>query len=268
MLLFVEAEQDYSPRLYYEYLRVCRETNDFQRLNEARLSEGIKEVWNFIKEMAQKCAFKIKDLVQAFKNAEIFKFFASFKFNFKNIVEAFKHVYKLAKDISGFVPRKTAGILLKLKNKLPADVQEKMKNGILKVDKFLKSKGKYGNVIFACFMIWVYLEAGLVGDVSYDFDAGDVIDAIRGKLTFAEFFLGDNGDFTNRDGSTSLAFEYLALIGLGKIGYGGILPYAQFSNGAFLAISLLQYLAKEFGARLSKGKNTSGDIDAAQAVMA
>ena len=268
MLRFAEAEHDCDPRLYHEYLKVCRETCDFQRLNEARLSEGIRQVWDFIKEMAQKFSYRIRDLVQAFKNAEIFKFFSSFKFNFRNVAEAFRLVYKLAKDISGFLPQKTAALLLKAKNRLPAGVQDKIKNGILRIDRFLKSKGRLGYVIFSCFMIWIYLEAGLTGNVSYDFDAGDVIDAMRGRLTFAEFFLGDGGDFTNRDGSVSLALEYLALIGLGKIGYGGVLPYAQFSNGVFLAGSLLQYFAKEFGARITKGKNTGDDMDAAQAAFA
>ena len=260
--------QEATDTLYTKYIQECIRTRDFTLFKEATLDEGIKEVWNFIKELAMNFSFRVKDIVQAFKNSEIFSFFASFKFNFKNVVEAFNIVYKIAKEISKFIPQKTARLLLQLKNKLPPDVQNNLKNGIIKVDQFLKSKGKIGNVIFACFMIWVYLEAGLSGDVSYDFDAGDVFNAIRGKLSFAGFFLGDNGDFTNKDGSTSLAFEYLALIALGKIGYGGILPYAQFSNGAFLAISLLQYLAKEFRINIAKGKNTKADIDKAQSAFA
>ena len=266
-MVIYKIKEDYVDALYNRYILTCARTKDFTLFREAELDEGIQEVWNFIKELAQNCAFKIKDIVQAFKNSQIFTFFASFKFSFKNIADAFKMVYKIAKDISGFIPRKTAGLLLTLKGKLPADIQEKLKTGVIKVDRFLKSKGKIGNIIFACFMIWVYLEAGLSGDVSYDFDAGDVIDAARGRLTFAEFFLGDKGDFTNKDGSTSLAFEYLALIILGKIGYGGILPYAQFSNGAFLAISLLQYFAKEVGIRISKGRNADADMDKAQAAF-
>jgi hypothetical protein len=264
MIVFIE---NIDTILYKKYLTECVRTHDFTRFRESELDEGVKDVWNFIKEMAARFALKIGDIVRAFKNKNIFKFFASFKFSFKNIVEAFKLVYKIAKEVSGFIPQKTAGLLLKAKNALPPDVQDALTKGILKVDKFLKSKGKFGNVIFVCFMIWIFLNATIIGDISYDFDASDIINAINGKLTFGEFFLGDKGNFTNEDGTTSLGLEYLALIILGKIGYGGILPYAEFSNGVFLAVSLLQYLAKEFYVKISKDKNTDKDMDAAQTMV-
>jgi hypothetical protein len=97
----------------------------------------------------------------------------------------------------------------------------------------------------------------------YDFDIAEPLDALRGKLTVAEFFLGDNNDGTNRNGEPVLAIEYLGLIISGKLGIGGILPYAQFSNAIFLTVSLLQYLAKEAGLRISAGKNSTADMNKA-----
>jgi hypothetical protein len=263
MIIFKETIDPHAA-LFKKYLTECLRTHDFTRFKESELEEGVKDIWNFIKEMASNFALKIGDLVRAFKNKEIFKFFASFNFSFKNIVEAFKQVYSIAKTISGFIPQKTAKLLLKVKNNLPPDIQEALKNGVIKVDRFLKSKGRFGNIVFTCFMIWIFLNATIVGDVSYDFDASDIINAMNGKLTFERFFLGENGDFTNKDDSTSLGLEYLSLIILGKIGYGGILPYAQFSNGAFLSISLLQYLAQKLYLKISKVKNSDKDMDAAQ----
>jgi hypothetical protein len=264
MIIFKEnADPDLI--LYKKYLSECIRTKDFTRFREAELEEGIKNVWNFIKEMASNFTLKIGDLVRAFKNKDIFKFFASFQFNFKNIAEAFKQVFNLIKELTHLIPQGTAKGLLNLgKKALPAEVQETIKNAVLKIDKFLKSKGKFGQIIFACFLIWVWLQAGLTGDVSYDFDASEPLNAIRGKLTFAEFFLGDNGDGTNKDGSPSLALEYLGLIILGKLGYGGILPYAEFSNSIFLAVSLIQYFAKEFRIKINKGRNSDSDIASAE----
>jgi hypothetical protein len=183
-------------------------------------------------------------------------------------VEAFKQVYNLVKEITHLIPQGTAKGLLNLGKKLPPEAQETIKAAVLKIDKFLKSKGKFGHVIFACFLIWIWLSAGLTGDASYDFDASEPLDAIRGKLTFADFFLGDNGDGTNRDGSPSLALEYLGLVVLGKMGYGGILPYAQFSNGVFLAVSIIQYFAKEIGIKIQKGRSSDADMDKAAAAFA
>jgi hypothetical protein len=87
-------------------------------------------------------------------------------------------------------------------------------------------------------------------------------------LTVSQFFLGDNEDGTNRDGSVSLALEYLGLIIYGKMGVGGIIPYAQFSNATFLIASIIQYLAKEAGLRISKGKSSDAELDKAQAAFA
>jgi hypothetical protein len=266
MIIFKETIDPHAA-LYKKYLVECLRTHDFTRFKESELEEGVKDIWNFIKEMASNFALKIGDLVLAFKNKEIFKFFASFNFSFKNIVEAFKQVYNLIKELANIVPQETAKGLLNLSKKIPKETQETIKVAVLKIDKFLKSKGKFGQVIFACFLIWIWLSAGLTGNVAYDFDASEPIDAIRGKLTFSEFFLGGNGDGTNRDGTPSLALEYLGLIVLGKLGYGGILPYAQFSNGVFLAVSLVQYFAKEFKIKISKGNNSESDLASAQAAV-
>jgi hypothetical protein len=266
MIIFKE-NIDQDMLLYKKYLSECIRTYDFTRFKESELDEGIKNVWGFIKEMASDFALKIGDLVRTFKNKDIFKFFASFDFNFKNIAEAFKQVYNLIKELTHLIPQGTAKELLNLGKKLPPEVQETIKNAVLKINKFLKSKGKFGQTIFACFLIWIWLQAGLTGDMTYDFDASEPLDAIRGKLTFAEFFLGDNGDGTNRDGTPSLVLEYLGLIILGKLGYGGILPYAQFSNGVFLAVSLIQYFAKEFRIKINKGNNSDADIVSAQSAV-
>jgi hypothetical protein len=267
MIIFKETI-DPDTILYKKYLNECIRTNDFTWFKESELDEGVKNVWNFIKEMAANFALKIGDLVRAFKNKDIFKFFASFSFNFKNIVEAFKQIYNLIKEITRLIPQATAKGLLNLgKKTLPPETQKTIKNAVLKIDKFLKSKGKFGQIIFSCFLIWVFLQAGLTGDISYDFDASDPINAIRGKLSFADFFLGDNGDGTNKDGSPSLALEYLGLIILGKFGYAGILPYAEFSNGVFIAVSLIKYFANEFRIKINKGKNSNADTDSAQAAI-
>jgi hypothetical protein len=267
MIIFKETV-DPDMVLYKRYLSECIRTSDFTRFREAELDEGIKDVWEFIKEIAFNFRLKIGDLVRAFKNKDIFKFFASFQFSFKNIVEAFKQVYKLTKELTHLIPQKTAKGLLSLGRKaLPPEVQTTVKNAVLKIDKFLKSKGRFGQTIFACFLVWVFIESSIVGDVAYDFDASDIINAFRGRLTFSEFCLGENGDGTNRDGTPSLALEYLGLIVLGKIGYGGILPYSQFSNGIFLAVSLIQYFAKEIGIKINKGNNSNAELASAQSVV-
>jgi hypothetical protein len=268
MIIFRECV-DPETALYRKYLTECVRTHDFTRFRESDLDEGVKDIWNFIKEVAASAALKIGDLVRAFKNKKIFTFFAAFDFNPQKVVKAFKGVYDFTKKIAHFIPGNIAKGLLKGWKTLPEESRQAVIAGVKKADKFIGGMGKFGNVVFAAFLVWVWLQAGLVGgDVSYDFDLSEPIDALRGKLTVSQFFLGDNEDGTNKDGSVSLALEYLGLIIYGKMGIGGIIPYAQFSNATFLIASIIQYLAKEAGLRIAKGKSSDTELDKAQAALA
>ena len=267
-MIIYEFQEDAIDHLYKKYIYECIRTKDFTLFREADLDEGIKDVWNFIKELASSAALKIADLVRALKNKSIFTFFASLGFNPKKVVEAFKGVYDLVKKIVHFIPGSIAKVLQKGFDNLSPEYKKIIINGVQAVNKWVKSKGKFGNVLFACFLVWVYIQAGLTGDVSYDFDMSEPLDALRGRLTVAEFFLGDNEDGTNKDGSPVSALEYLGLIISGALGIGGILPYAQFSNAIFVTVSILQYLAKEVGMRINKGKNTDTDMDKAEVAFA
>jgi hypothetical protein len=267
-MIIYESIQNPIDVLYNKYIQECVHTRDFTIFKEAELDEGVKEVWNFIKELATSAALKIGDLVRALKNKKIFTFFAAFNFNPKNVVEAFKGVYDIAKRIAHFIPGNISKGLLKGWNTLPDETRATIIDGVKKIDKSIKGMGKFGNVVFATFLVWIFLEAGLTGDIMYDFSIDEPLDALRGRLTFAKFFLGDNDDGTNKDGSPSSALEYLALIIMGKIGIGGVIPYAQFSNAFFLIASTIQYLAKEVGIRLTKGRNSGTDMDKAATAFA
>jgi hypothetical protein len=267
-MIIYEYKQNSVDVLYNKYIRECVRTRDFTLFREADLDEGIKEVWNFIKGLAASAALKISDLVKALKNKGIFSFFAALGFNPKKVVEAFKGVFEIVKKITHFIPGTIAKGLQKGYDAIPLEQRKIIIDGINSVDKWVRSKGEFGRILFACFLVWVWIQAGLTGDAIYDFDIAEPLDALRGKLTVAEFFLGDNGNGTNRNGDPVLALEYLGLIISGKLGVGGILPYAQFSNAIFLTVSLIQYLAKEIGIRISKGKNSDTEIDKAAAAFA
>jgi hypothetical protein len=268
-MIIYKSSEDSINILYSKYIRECIRTRDFTLFKEAELDEGIKEIWNFIKELATSAALKIGDLVRALKNKKIFTFFAAFDFNPKNVVKAFKGVYDFTKKMAHFIPGNIAKGLLKGWKTLPEESRQAVIDGVKKADRFIKSMGKFGNIVFSTFLVWVWLQAGLVGgDVTYDFDLSEPIDALRGRLTVSRFFLGDNEDGTNKDGSVSLALEYLGLIIYGKMGIGGIIPYAQFSNATFLTVSILQYLAKEIGIKIARGRNSDTDMKKAASSFA
>ena len=267
-MVIYEFREDAIDLLYKKYIYECVRTKDFTLFKESALDEGIKEVWNFVKELATSAALKVADLVRALKNKGIFTFFAGLGFNPKKVAEAFKGVYDFVKKITHFVPGSIAKLLQKGYDTIPPEQRKILIDGINAVDKWVRSKGKFGNVLFACFLVWIWLQAGFTGDIAYDFDIAEPLDAMRGRLTVSKFFLGDNGNGTNSNGEPVLALEYLGLIISDKIGIGGVLPYAQFGNAIFLTVSLIQYLAKEIGIRIAKGKNSDTDMDRAEVAFA
>jgi hypothetical protein len=269
-MIILSEEQYQEDRLWRVYLAECIRTRDFTHFTESRLDEGVKDVWRFIKELATRGALKIADLVKAFKNKYIFNIFKEFNFDPSLLGEAVKKVYELVKQVTHFLPNVIAKSIIGLGKKSLTDSQKSaIIDAVNKVDKWKRGLGKLGNLVFGLFILQAFLVAGLSGDVLFDFNADEPIDAFRGRLQVAEFFLGDNGDGTNKDGSVSSALEYLSLIVLGKTGIGAIFPYNELSNAAFLAISLVQYLAKELKLKISKdAKQTPEDIAAAEKAFA
>jgi len=266
-MVVYESSRNKTDALYVKYIRECVRTREFTVFKESELDEGIKEVWNFIKELATSAALKIGDLARALKNKDIFTFFASFNFDPKKIGEAFKGVYELIKKVTQFIPGNVAKILQTGIDKLSPEHKKIIIDGVTSIDRWLKGRGKFGNAIFACFIIWLWFEKGLTGDIFYDFDMADPLGALSGKLAFANFFLGDNGNLTNKDGKPVKIIKYLGQIITKSIGLGLYLPFAKAGKVLFLATSLIKFLAKEAGISIGKGNNTDNDLEKAKTVF-
>jgi len=260
MLVFVEAaEQNYNPRLYYEYLRVCRETGDFQHFKEARLSEGIREVFQFIKELAAAAKTKLRDMVCLFKNSDVFRFFAEFQFSFDHLKKGFKMAYNAYKKIVNFLPDLATDLAtIGINKAIDIEKREKIKAAMEKVNAWIKKHKTaliISGVVFACLLCVIWFQMANTGDIDYDFEFRDLIRAVTGKLTPIEFFM-------NRDG--------LKIVILWAVGAAGF-SVSYFKRGFDLlelgvqgAITLIRFFAERLKFRLSTGKDTSADIGKAE----
>jgi hypothetical protein len=71
-MIIYKSVQNPIDALYSKYLQECIRAKDFTFFKETELDEGIKEIWNFIKELATSAALKIDDLVRTLKNKKRF----------------------------------------------------------------------------------------------------------------------------------------------------------------------------------------------------
>jgi len=263
MLVFHEGLRPGSAdKLYLEYLRVCRETNDFRRLNEAVLSEGIKEVFQFIKQIAFTAKTKLRDMIRLFKNSEVFRFFAEFKFSFEYFKKGFKMAYNAYRKIVNFLPDLATELAAAGINKMvDADNQAKIRAAMSKINGWIKKHRTVlmiSGVIFACLLCVIWYQMANTGDVDYDFEFGDLIKAITGKLTPIDFFM-------NKDG-----LKIIILWAIGAAGFSVSYFKRSFDlieMGVQGVITLIRFFAEKLKFRLNRGKDNGRDLDQAEKDM-
>jgi hypothetical protein len=256
MLVFQES--DSFNILYREYLRVCRETDDFRHLNESRLSEGIKDIWNFIKEIAAAAKARIKDIVNLFKNRAVFQYLSFSNFSIENLKKNLKLAYQAYVRIAHAIPDLAVKLVeLGLKTDDPKIIADRAKRAaaLKAVNIWIKEHKtilRISGIIFAGILILIWLQVGLTGDLNYDVDFAEFFLAVQGKLTFIDFI-------TNHEqglkwiilavmGTVGLNFGPLAMI-------GKIKPFLD-SKPAWLAFAAIKALADKIKMRIGKGNDS------------
>jgi hypothetical protein len=260
MLVFQEElHGTFNLTLYHEYLDVCRETNDFQRVRESRLSEGIKDSWDFIKEIAVQARARIKDIVNIFKNKSIFQFFSFSNFNLESLKKNLKMAYLAYVKIAHALPDLAVKMVeLGLKTDDPNVLanREKRSAALRAVNNWVKDHKtvlRVSGIIFAGILILIWLQVGLTGDIEYDVDFTEFFMAVQGKLTFVDFI-------TNHEqglkwiilavmGTVGLNFGPLALL-------GKIKPFLD-SKPAWLAFAVIKAFADKIKMKIGKGNDAS-----------
>jgi hypothetical protein len=271
MLVFhEESDGRFNTALYHEYLAVCRETNDFQRVRESRLSEGIKDIWEFIKEIAVQAKARIKDIVNLFKNKAVFRFFSLSNFSLESLKKNLKLAYQAYVKIAHAIPDlavKMVELGLKTDDPKVLASREKRAAALRAVNGWIKEHRtvlRVSGIIFAGILILIWFQVGLTGDVEYDVDFGEFFLAVQGKLTFVDFI-------TNHEqglkwiilavmGTVGLNFGPLALI-------GKIRPFLD-SKPAWLAFAVIKALADKVRMKIGKGNDPASMSNAEKELKA
>jgi len=269
MLVFHEEEalnDDFNSKLYLEYLAVCRKTNDFSHVRESKLSEGIKDVWEFIKAIAVHAKARIKDIVNMFKNKSIFKFFSLSNFNLETLKKNLKKAYQAYVNIAHALPNLVMKLVeLGLKTDDPKVLASREKRKVLlqAVNEWIKEHKtilRVSGIIFAGILVLVWLQVGLTGDVQYDVDFSEFFLALAGKLTFVDFIM-------NRE--QGLKWIILAVIGTVGLNFGPLALLGKIKpvldgKAAWLGYAVIKALADKIKMRIGKGNDPASVKSAEQ----
>lgn len=85
--------------VYQEYVRWYLRTDGGQ-LQEGIVSDTLKPVLEFIKELSVKLTVRVKDLWALFLNSKVFKIFSQFKWDFSRLTDQAKKAYDVYRKIT------------------------------------------------------------------------------------------------------------------------------------------------------------------------
>lgn len=236
--------------LYREFLEACLVTDDGAKLDEAELSEGVREVFSFARQLAFSMGSKIQSVIKLLKDSEIFKFFASFKFDMAHLQKAMYLAMDSYKKIVHFLPDLATDLAEIGIHKISDTKQgQKIQAATNKINDWVKSHKAIlavSGIVLALLLIVIWVNMSTTGDPDYDFSFSDVVDAVTGKLTLVDFF-------NSREGIKSLI-----LLAVGLLGFN---PVRYFGNGINMVLAVVKTLADWKGITLLPGKDSQKEVD-------
>lgn len=179
---------------------------DFLKGSASGLKEFLSKFGDDLVKLSKDKGILLKDLVKAFANKGIFKLLKGIRFDLSKLLKSIMSAMAL-------INKGLLGIFRELEN---TGLIAKLRKGIVKIDDLLNKYPllkKVAGVALAGLLLYMWMSMSFVGDVSYDFDTSDILDALSGKFDLADLFLSAGG---MRDlfvfvvgATTGISFTYL-----------------------------------------------------------
>ena len=206
---------------YYEALTIL-ETAELNENILGGLTSGVRAKLDFIKTLASTAGANLQDTLTLFKDSRVFKFFSALRFNLDNLWKSIKAGFAAYSQIQRAVAEYIS------KTKIGRWTEEALRDLDVWLQKHPTIKRISGFAV-AGMLLYIWLNMSFTGDLSYDFDASDILAALSGKFALSTLFAGTEGT------------RMLLLFVTGVIGLSFPWPGP---TSAKLAISLLNGLRK------------------------
>jgi hypothetical protein len=161
--------------------------DEIKKLNVAsQLVSVFKEIQAFLVDLKDSVKIGISDLVEAFKQRDVFAVLKVFGFSIMK-------VFKVIQAATGFVRQ---GILKIFEEIHKTGMIQKLQKGVIKIDEFMDKYPllkKVTGIAIAGLLIYIWLNMSFIGDPEFDLDLSVVAGALSGNYTLADLFLSPSG---------------------------------------------------------------------------
>jgi hypothetical protein len=162
----------------------------FDYLQKMKITSGLVRVFRDLRSGLEKVGrdFKIgiPDLVDAIKQRDVFMLFKAFGFNIRLM---FRAVGEFTKAVRG-------GLLEIFRAMHRQKIFAKLRSGAIKIDEVIQKYPKLAKVtgiVVAGLLLFMWVNMTFIGDLDYDFNFSDLVDALRGNFSIADLFLSPEG---------------------------------------------------------------------------
>ena len=159
-------------------------------LLEGRVNEGMFDKYktqiDFIKGIAANLKIGFKELLKMFKNKYVVSFFKAIKWSFATLFKILKQGHKAYQTVSDVI----FGYLAD--NKVAKWTQSKLDG----LDEYLQTHPKtkrLAGLAVSGMLVYIWLNMSFTGDIEYDMNFTDVIEALAGNFSIASIFAGPEG---------------------------------------------------------------------------
>lgn len=180
----------FEERLNESYFYSSLDESLLGNIRKLNISRGLIKVFNELKYNIQKVAkdFKMNlaQMIQAFKNREVFDMLKAFGFNFKLIFRA----------IGAFTNALRGGLLEVFKEMARTKTFQKIRRGAIKIDEVLDKYPilrRVTGIVVAGLLLYIWLNMTFIGDLDYDFNFSDTVAALHGSFSIANIFTSPEG---------------------------------------------------------------------------
>ena len=139
-----------------------------------------------IERVGREFKLNLGDLVEAFKQKDVFGVLKSFGFNFRLMLKA----------IGEFTKAVRGGLLEVFRVMHKQGVFQQIRRGTMKIDEIIKRYPKLAKVtgiVIAGMLLYIWLNMTFIGDLDYDFNFEDIVNAMKGTFNIADLFASPEG---------------------------------------------------------------------------
>jgi hypothetical protein len=150
------------------------------------VSKIISDAKEFLPKIANEIGAELSDLLKAFKHPDIFSLLKAFGFS----------LHKMLKAIQAFTGAIRDGLLKTFAVIAKVGHFQKIRSGLMKVDELLDHYPmlkKVSGLAVAGLLLYMWLNMTFIGDLHYDFDWSNIVNAAHGSFSLADLFASDSG---------------------------------------------------------------------------